>query len=51
MISPWLDASEVQEQHRNSIVVTIVYTYDENGNEKMLRKYPSDIVCEELRER
>lgn len=48
MISPWLDATEVEEQHRNKIVVTIVYTYDAEGKEIMLRKYPSDIVCEEL---
>ena len=47
MISPWPSALEVEEQHRNNIVITIAYTYDDEGNEKMLRKYPSDILCEE----
>ena len=47
MISPWPSASEVEPQHRNTIVITVVYTYDEEGNEKLLRKFPSDIICQE----
>ena len=50
MISIWPNASEVSEEHRNNIIITNVYTYDADGNEKVLRIYPSDIACEELKE-
>lgn len=49
MISIWPNASEVSEEHRNNIIITNVYTYDANGNEKILRIYPSAIECEELK--